>query len=459
MTLSIFDLFSVGIGPSSSHTIGPMRATKKFLQRVEKKGLLDSVASISIELFGSLAFTGKNHGTDKAVILGLEGCEPETIEITEVISRMSQISEYKQIALLGKHTITFVIEKDIIYNLKELLPFHANGMLFKGYDNGKKLINQRVYYSIGGGFILDEDQAKNKGNEEPTTDVPYPFLSAKELIQSCRENNLEISDLIMENEMQFRSKEKIREKLLNIISIMEESIKRGCELDGILPGPIKLQRRAKALLETLQKNGKPTSHTSMDCIAWMDLYALAVSEQNAAGDRIVTAPTNGASGIIPAVMFYYRDFYPNVTEESLCKFILTAGAIASLYKRNASISGAEVGCQGEVGVASSMAAGALAAVLGGTLDQIENAAEIAMEHSLGMTCDPLAGLVQVPCIERNAMGAVKALNACQLALMSDNPGIISLDRVIETMLQTGRDMNSKYKETSKGGLAVSLPEC
>lgn len=450
MTLSIFSLFSIGIGPSSSHTVGPMKAACKFATALD----LTQVTKIKIELFGSLAFTGKGHGTDFAILLGLENNLPDTIDPDVIRPRSHEIITKKKLLLAGKKIIDFDMSQDFQFNFKDLLPTHTNGMRFTAYDPQQKEINSRIFYSIGGGFIIEENESTTAEK-----DVPYPFVSANELLSLCHKNNLAIKDIVYANEQTWRTESEINHQLLAIAKIMGECIHKGCRYTGFLPGGLNVKRRAPELFQKLQQKGRPHSYELTDSMAWLNLYAIAVNEENAAGSRVVTAPTNGAAGVVPAVLHYYLDFYPEAKPEHAIDFLLTAGAIAILYKKGASISGAEVGCQGEVGVACSMAAGALTAVLGGSVQQIENAAEIAMEHHLGMTCDPIGGLVQIPCIERNAMGAVKAVNAARLALLGDGQHHVTLDKVIATMKQTGKDMMSIYKETSLGGLAANIPEC
>ncbi len=447
MTVSFFDLFSIGIGPSSSHTVGPMRAAKMFVE-----GLRAPVDRLQVILYGSLAHTGKGHGTDLAVLNGLEGCDPASAEPAHLFARRDEILSGKSLCVLGQYDIVFSAE-DLCFEKKELLPMHPNGMRFIGYCEGKQ-VACRDYYSIGGGFVLDSDAPLPE-----SVDVPYPFESAAELLALCHSKQLSIADVMRVNESAWHPGEDIDEKVLYIADLMESIIEKGCRTEGKLPGGLQVQRRAKALYEKLERRGLPNPCEQTDMMNWLNVYAMAVNEENAAGGRIVTAPTNGAAGIIPAVLTYYRHYHRGVTPKHCVDFLLTAGAIGILYKKNASISGAEVGCQGEVGVASSMAAGALAAVLGGSLVQIENAAEIAMEHHLGMTCDPIAGLVQIPCIERNAMGAVKAVNAARLSLLEDRENFVRLDKIISTMMATGRDMSHMYKETSLGGLAVNVVEC
>ena len=463
MTISIFELFSIGIGPSSSHTVGPMKAAREFVALLQKNNQLADVARITIELFGSLAFTGKGHGTDNAILMGLIGATPSTVDPDTIKPHAEKIIAEKQINLLDSQRITFHYAHDFIFNFKDLLPFHTNGMRFTAFNTTQQIISINIYYSIGGGFIVSEEQAAHP-DQIHTKNVPYPFTSAKDLLTQCETHQLTIAELMLANECSMRSRADVETGLLTIATTMGTCIEKGCHTPGILPGGLELKRRAPNLYQQLKARSKPTTYEHMDSMEWLNLYAIAVNEENAAGGRVVTAPTNGAAGVIPAVLYYYLNFYlqthssPAATPKIMA-FLLTAGAIGILYKKNASISGAEVGCQGEVGSACSMAAGALAAVLGGSLYQIENAAEIAMEHHLGLTCDPINGLVQIPCIERNAMGAVKAVNATRLALLGDGQHYVSLDKVIATMRQTGKDMMTIYKETSLGGLAANLPEC
>lgn len=458
MTISIFNLLSIGIGPSSSHTVGPMKAAKAFVEKLKEQKKISLVKRIQIELFGSLAFTGKGHGTDHAILLGLEGHAPDTVNPDIIRPRAMEILEEKNLILLNQYSVEFNDATDLIYNYKDLLPAHTNGMRFTVYDANHKELSAEIYYSIGGGFILNEAEATHTQITDDN-DVPYPFTSAKTLLSLCEKNSLTIKDLMLANECHLRPEAEVKKRLLHIAETMKECIEKSCATPGILPGGLNIKRRAHNLYQKLLAKGKPNSHEHMDSMEWLNLFAIAVNEENAAGGRIVTAPTNGAAGIVPAVLHYYLTFYPHAKKEDAIDFLLTAGAIAILYKKGASISGAEVGCQGEVGVACSMAAGALTALLGGNLYQIENAAEIAMEHHLGLTCDPIGGLVQIPCIERNAMGAVKAVNATRLALLGDGHHYVSLDKAIATMKQTGKDMMAIYKETSLGGLAANLPEC
>lgn len=456
MYISVFELFKIGLGPSSSHTVGPMVAGSKFANLLESSHLLATVDRVEAELFGSLALTGRGHGTDKATLLGLEGYLPHTIDPDIVDSRFDEIQSQQQLLLNQTKPITFKIETDLLFHFNKLLPKHTNGIQFSAYNDKEALLLQKIYYSIGGGFIIEdgEDQKKSKPNP-----VPYPFNSCEALLSICRQHHMTIAEIMRANERTLYSDEDITLQLDTIINTMQECIEKSCTKTGRLPGRLLVKRRAKLLFDKLNEEGKPGDYTLSSSLNWLNLFAIAVNEANAAGDRIVTAPTNGAAGIIPAVLTYYLQFYKEASTEKAHEFLLTAAAIASLYKQNASISGAEVGCQGEVGVASSIAAAALTAVLGGTIEQIENAAEIAMEHHLGMTCDPIAGLVQIPCIERNAMGSVKAVNAANLALLGDGDHYVSLDNVIATMLRTGKDMMTIYKETSQGGLAVNVPEC
>jgi L-serine dehydratase len=454
MTISVFNLFSIGIGPSSSHTVGPMKAAKEFAAHLD----LQHIERVKVELFGSLAFTGKGHGTDGAILLGLEGNAPDTINPDIIRPRMQQIIQEHTLNLAGKKSIPFQITTDLEFNFKDILAAHTNGMRFTAYDKNNQEITVNIYYSIGGGFIVTEQEL---AHPEASADhpVPYPFVTTKELLQHCEKNNLTINEVMLANECSMHTLDEVKERLFKIANVMRECIDKGCHDDGILPGGLNIKRRAPGIFKKVLEKGRPDTHELTDSMTWLNLYAIAVNEENAAGSRVVTAPTNGAAGLIPAVLHYYLDFYPQANQEDILNFLLTAGAIAILYKKGASISGAEVGCQGEVGVACSMAAAALTSVLGGNIYQIENAAEIAMEHHLGMTCDPIGGLVQIPCIERNAMGAVKAVNAARLALLGDGQHFVSLDKVIATMKQTGKDMMAIYKETSLGGLAANIPEC
>lgn len=455
MPVSIFDLFSIGIGPSSSHTVGPMRAAQNFALSLHTQHLLEKIDSVELMLYGSLAYTGVGHGTIGALYMGLMGFDPETIDPHTIQPLVEDIHQARTIILLNQHTIPFN-ETHLIFNTEELLPHHSNAMRFKAFDANKKCLCEDVYYSVGGGFIV-KDSEKNAPRESSSV-LPYPYANGAELMQYCHDNNMTISDVMIANEKHWRDEAEIKQQLLRIAQVMNDCIDHGCQAEGILPGGLNVQRRAAPLYKKLRAMGKPTAHHPQ-VMGWLNAYALAVNEENAAGQRVVTAPTNGAAGIIPSVMRYYQQFFDNATEQGVMDLLLTAGAIGILYKRNASLSGAELGCQGEVGVACSMAAAGLAAALGGTVKQVENAAEIAMEHNLGLTCDPVKGLVQIPCIERNAMGAVKAVNAAHLALAESGEHKVSLDMAINTMREIGMNMNSIYKETSEGGLAVNVPEC
>jgi L-serine dehydratase len=461
MSLSVFDIFKIGIGPSSSHTVGPMRAAARFGQHLIEAGLLERVAAVKVELFGSLGFTGKGHGSDVAVLLGLEGEDPEAVDIDTIPSRVAAIAARGRLRLAGRREVELLPASAIVFHRRDKLPLHPNGMRYRAFDPAGDLVAEKVYYSVGGGFVIGSDGAPEEAGPAATVRMPHPFATGDALLARCAEHGLAISTLMLENEKALRAEAQVRAGLLAIWAAMEACIRRGCEREGILPGGLKVRRRAATLYRRLRADprGQGAASDPMFLLDWVNLFALAVNEENAAGGRVVTAPTNGAAGIIPAVLLYYQRFVPNADEEGVVRFLLTAGAIGILYKTNASISGAEVGCQGEVGVACSMAAGALAEVMGGTPAQVENAAEIGMEHNLGLTCDPIGGLVQVPCIERNAMGAVKAINAARLALQGDGTHKVSLDKVIRTMRQTGADMSSKYKETARGGLAVNIIEC
>jgi L-serine dehydratase len=468
MHISVFDLFSVGIGPSSSHTVGPMKAAQHFVQLLQQNHHIQQTETILVELYGSLALTGKGHSTDLAILMGLEGEHPRTIDPESIHPRSKKIRTEQLLLLGGQRNIHFQYDQHLLFHYQEILPYHTNGIRFTAFSNSKTLLLSQVYYSVGGGFIVTEQEV----NQQPLHcgGVPYPFETANELMAHCCQNHLQIKDIMLANEKIWRSETEIYSNLLEIAKTMENCIHKGCTTEGILPGGLAVKRRAPSLYQKLSKKGKPNA-SHPDIMNWLNVYAMAVNEENAAGGRIVTAPTNGAAGIVPAVLNYYKNFCVDASEEGIINFLLTAGAIAILYKKRASISGAEVGCQGEVGVACSMAAGALTATLGGSVRQIEKAAEIGMEHNLGLTCDPIAGLVQIPCIERNAMGSVKAVNAARLVLAededdnSDGEHKVSLDSVIDTMRQIGKDMMPKYKETSLGGLAahggvtVNVTEC
>ncbi|HEX7047032.1 MAG TPA: L-serine ammonia-lyase [Gammaproteobacteria bacterium] len=455
MAISVFDMFKIGIGPSSSHTVGPMRAARAFCLELQEKGLLDETAQIITQLYGSLALTGKGHGTDTAILLGLAGEQPDLIDPDAVDGMLKKIADEETIVLLGEHRIGFDREMHLLFLKNETLERHSNGMRFTALDANSNTLHAQEYFSVGGGFIVRADDTGD-GSVQTGEAVPYEFESAEQLLALCREHGLKIHELVMANEKTWRSEDEIRAKLLEIWQVMQDCVTRGAREEGFLPGGLNVKRRAPRLFRELQSESK---RDNMDVLDWVNGFALAVNEENAAGGRVVTAPTNGAAGIIPAVLHYYMRFVDGADEEGVIRFLLTAGAIGALYKKNAGISGAEMGCQGEVGVACSMAAGGLASALGCTNEIIENAAEIGMEHNLGLTCDPVGGLVQIPCIERNAMGSMKAINAARMAKRGDGEHKVSLDQVINTMRQTGKDMQSIYKETSLGGLAVNVPEC
>ncbi len=462
MAVSVFDLFKIGIGPSSSHTVGPMRAARQFVLRLQQAGLLAQTATVRCHLHGSLGATGKGHASDVAVLLGLCGHEPDTVAVDAIPALLATIRSERHIVLGGTHRVHFH-EKDDLLFLRAPLPFHANGMRFLALDaQGNELAN-RVYYSVGGGFIISDEVAadgtRHKVIAPDATMLPLPFTTGEALLQLTQQHHLSIAQVMRKNEQNWRSDAEIDTGLLRIWQVMQDCVKRGCATDGVLPGGFKVKRRAHALHQALCANPEAALRDPLQVLDWVNLYALAVNEENAAGGRVVTAPTNGAAGIIPAVLHYYSRFVPGASDAGVMDFLLTAAAIGILYKENASISGAEVGCQGEVGVACSMAAGALCAVMGGTPEQVENAAEIGMEHHLGLTCDPVGGLVQIPCIERNAIASVKAINAARMALRGDGSHFVSLDKVIKTMRETGADMKTKYKETARGGLAVNIVEC
>jgi len=455
VAISVFDLFSIGIGPSSSHTVGPMRAARMFARRLRNEELLAPVASVRAELYGSLGATGHGHGTPKAVLLGLEGASPRTVDVEGADGRVEEIKSSGRLRVLGEHEIDFSFDDDLVLHRRKALPYHANGMTIFAYDAEGALLLEKTYYSVGGGFVVDEDAVGEDRIKLDDTVLKYPFRSGDELLRLTKETGLSISALMLENERAWRTEEEIREGLLAIWHVMQACVSRGMSREGILPGGLKVRRRAAVSARQLRAEGDPLAHA----MEWITLYAMAVNEENAAGGRVVTAPTNGAAGIIPAVLHYYINFVPGADEDGVVRFLLAAGAIGMLFKENASISGAEVGCQGEVGSACSMAAGALAEVLGGSPEQVENAAEIGMEHNLGLTCDPVGGLVQIPCIERNGMAAVKAVTAAKMAMRGDGSHKVSLDKVIKTMKETGADMSVKYKETARGGLAVNIIEC
>ena len=456
MSLSVLDIFKVGIGPSSSHTMGPMNAARTFVDDLTGLGLLERTAKVAAQVYGSLALTGKGHCTDRAILLGLEGGRPDTIDPAAMDPALQRIRASAKLRLGGRHEIDFDEPLDLLFHRDQVLPLHPNGLRFTALDASGTVLHRDEFYSTGGGFVVraaEFGQAKQEGTRIAT---PYPFSSARDLLEAARANGLELHELVLANERAFRGDDATRASLLAIWTVMHDCIERGFRGTGLLPGVLKVKRRAARLHRVLVESSEPRPLDAMD---WVNAFALAVNEENAAGGRVVTAPTNGAAGIVPAVIAYFRRFEPGAGDEGVVRFLLVAGAIGMLYKRNASISGAEMGCQGEVGVACSMAAAGLVSALNGTNEQVENAAEIGMEHNLGLTCDPIAGLVQIPCIERNAMGAVKAINAARLAMRGDGTHKVSLDQVITTMRQTGRDMSVIYKETSQGGLAVNVPEC
>ncbi len=463
MTNSIFDIFKIGIGPSSSHTVGPMIIANKFIDLLKEKKLISSIHNLNINLYGSLAATGIGHATDKAVLVGLLGFNPISVDTEKVDENIERIKKNKKINLLQEYEVNFDYDNDLILNINKYLPYHSNGIKISVYDNNDIKLLEKTYYSIGGGFVICEDDINNEESNNNDIKIPYPFSNAMELIQLCEKYNLKISELVMQNEKAFRSEDDIKNRLDEIWNVMQKCVEQGCKKKGTMPGGLKVERRAHQLYEKLSSKQNYSMVDPLEVMDWIDLYALAVNEENACGGRVVTAPTNGAAGIIPAVMHYMVRFLNKSLNEfdknHIYNFLLTAGAIGMLYQKNASISGADVGCQGEVGVACSMAAGALAEFMGGSIKQIENAAEIGMEHNLGLTCDPIGGLVQIPCIERNAMAATKAINAARMALNGDGEHFVSLDSVIKTMFVTGKDMMNQYKETSLGGLAVNAVEC
>ncbi len=458
MSISVFDLFKIGIGPSSSHTVGPMRAARQFVAGLQRDGLLAQTHQIMAEFFGSLGATGRGHGSDKAVLLGLQGEIPEEIDPSTVDATLTHIKENRQVTLLGQHPIGFVEKQHLRFRRKSL-PYHPNGMRFTATDSAGESLSSKTYYSVGGGFVVDEIATETDRLKADDTVLPYPFTTGLGLLKACTTHQLSISQVMLENERIWRSEAEVRQGLWHIWQVMQACMERGCRTKGVLPGGLNIKRRAPDIYFQLTHKPEAALRDPLSVMDWVNLYALAVNEENAAGGRVVTAPTNGAAGIIPAVLHYWDRFGHRVDDDSIVRFLLTAGAIGILYKENASISGADVGCQGEVGVACSMAAGALVEVMGGTPEQVENAAEVGMEHNLGLTCDPVGGLVQVPCIERNAMAAVKAINAARIALRGDGQHFVSLDKVIKTMRDTGADMKTKYKETSRGGLAVNVIEC
>ena len=457
MTISVFDLFKVGIGPSSSHTVGPMRAAALFARSLADDGLLEKVARVRAELFGSLGATGHGHGSVKAVVLGLSGEQPDLVDPAAAQSLVDEVRQTGLLRLPGTAGIPFDVDEDIVLHRRKRLQFHSNAMRFTALADGGDELSARTYYSVGGGFVLGEDEAGQPRIVPDQTPVPYPFTTGAGLLAHATATGLPISQLMLANELVRRDAGQVRADLLHLWAVMRECVTRGCAAEGVLPGGLKVRRRARSLREGLERDGDVGD--PLHAMEWITLYALAVNEENAAGGRVVTAPTNGAAGIIPAVLHYYTQFVPGADEDGVVRFLLTAGAIGVLFKENASISGAEVGCQGEVGSACSMAAGALAEVLGGTPEQVENAAEIGVEHNLGLTCDPVGGLVQIPCIERNAIASVKAITAARMAVRGDGEHKVSLDKAIKTMRETGADMKDKYKETARGGLALNVVEC
>jgi L-serine dehydratase len=462
MAISVFDLFKIGIGPSSSHTVGPMRAAGMFVGSLASDGVLGQVARVRAELFGSLGATGHGHGSVPAIVLGLLGEHPETVDPAAATSEVDEVRRSGRLELGGRgpggqRPVSFDADADIVLHRRKRLPFHSNAMVFAAVGADGAELSRRTYYSVGGGFVLGEDDAGGPRLVPDAVTVPYPFTSGAELLARTRESGLPISGVMLANELVRRDEAAIRSGLLRIWSVMQECVEAGCEADGVLPGGLQVRRRASRLREKLKHTSDPSD--PLYAMEWVTLYALAVNEQNAAGGRVVTAPTNGAAGIVPAVLHYYTRFVPGASEDGVIAFLLTAAAIGVLFKENASISGAEVGCQGEVGSACSMAAAGLAEVLGGTPAQVENAAEIGLEHNLGLTCDPVGGLVQIPCIERNAIASVKAITAARMAVRGDGEHHVSLDKAIKTMRETGADMKDKYKETARGGLALNVIEC
>lgn len=464
--ISAFDLFSIGIGPSSSHTVGPMRAARRFVLGLREDGLLRRTATIRAELFGSLGATGHGHGSEKAVLLGLAGEDPETVDTDHVDLVVAGFRAAGRLPLLGVHVVDLDADRDVILHRRRTLPFHPNGMIFSAYDQAGGELSVRTYYSVGGGFVVDETATGADRIQPDTTPVPYPFSTGADLLRHTHDAGLRISDVMLANEFaRTRDEAAVRARLLHIWQVMQECVERGCTRDGVLPGGLKVRRRAADLRRRLEAEhlgsaeGPLSGVDPLRVMDWVTLFALAVNEENAAGGRIVTAPTNGAAGVVPAVLHYYTRFVPGAEPDGVVRFLLTAAAVGVLFKENASISGAEVGCQGEVGSACSMAAAGLTEVMGGTPEQVENAAEIAMEHNLGLTCDPVGGLVQIPCIERNAVASIKAITAARLAIRGDGTHAVSLDKVIKTMRETGADMKVKYKETARGGLAVNVIEC
>lgn len=458
MALSALDMFSIGIGPSSSHTVGPMRAAIRFTEGLRLEGLVERTSRVRVELFGSLGATGQGHGSDKAIVLGLEGNEPDTVDTGTADQRVADVFASRTLQLDSSQEVSFDRDTDLIFHKNETLPAHPNGMIFRAFSASGGTINERTFYSVGGGFVIDESAVDADRSEEATTAMAFPFYSGSELLEICKREQNSISDVMLANEMTWRPESAVRRELLKIWAVMQTSVRNGCtSLDSVLPGALKVPRRAPQLLADLE-----TAEDAADplrAMDWVNLYALAVNEENASGGRVVTAPTNGAAGIVPAVLHYYVRFVPGANDGAIVRFLLTAAAIGILFKRNASISGADVGCQGEIGSACAMAAAGLCEILGGTPEQVENAAEIGIEHNLGLTCDPIGGLVQIPCIERNAIASIKAINAARMALRGNGSHYVSLDAAIKTMRDTGADMSDKYKETARGGLAVNVIEC
>lgn len=462
--ISVLDVFSIGVGPSSSHTVGPMRAARRFLVELKEREFLEDIGSLRVELYGSLAMTGKGHATDIAVLLGLEGETPEGVDPNSIPHRVADIQNRKAIRLFGKQEIPFDPDSDLLFLKGKRLPYHSNAMRMTAFDEEGRKLHSQLYYSVGGGFVVDQEEAvRTEPVRKEEHSIPFPFKTAEELLEHCARERKEIWEIVWDNERSRRSNEQIEQGIFRIWDAMQQSVKRGLETGGELPGGLQVQRRAPSLHKMLLASQDKIAEDPTLVMEWVSLYALAVNEENAAGSRVVTAPTNGSAGVIPAVLHYAKKFLPSFSEQGIPIFFLTATAMAILYKEGASLSAAEMGCQGEIGVSSSMAAAGLAALLGGTVHQIENAAEIAMEHHLGMTCDPVGGLVQIPCIERNTMGAIKAITAARLALRGNGQHRVSLDAVIRAMRETGENMKSIYKETSEGGLAlqvsVAVPAC
>jgi L-serine dehydratase len=458
ITISVLDMFTIGIGPSSSHTVGPMRAARRFVQALIEARRLDRTAHVEAHLYGSLALTGLSHGTDRALLLGFEGETPEGVAVDSLPARLDAIRSQRRLRLGGERDLAFDESRDVHYHRTRTLPAHPNGMRFVARDAAGDTVAEETYFSVGGGFVVSDAEAASGQPALPDRQLPFPYRSGDDLLRLGRESGLSVSEMTLRNESCWRPEAETRAALLRVWGAMRDCVERGCHRAGALPGPLRVARRAPRIFHELTEHPEVNLRDPLAVLDWVSMWALAVNEENAAGGRVVTAPTNGAAGIVPAVL-HYLVCVRNASDDGIVRFLLTAGAIGLLYKRNASISGAEVGCQGEVGVACSMAAAALTEALGGTVPQVENAAEIGMEHNLGLTCDPVGGLVQVPCIERNAMAAVKAINAARLALAGDGTHRVSLDRVIATMRQTGADMSTKYKETSRGALAVNVVEC